>query len=641
MDTFDPAGLASDPERLREALRGADPATLMLVLVHLTGNAAWLDRARPYIVGPSSYQETMPEALRAEIREALFECLLDLARSGRSLPPMPRGDLLREMLEVAAGQSVADDYLAMVSEDLEVDSRDDRGMVWRHDLLPNPAPGFHVVIIGAGMSGLCAAIRLREAGLAFTIIEKNPTVGGTWFENSYPGCGVDTPNHFYSYSFEPKTDWSHFFSKRDELWRYFEDVAQRHDLRSDILFETEATEASFDEAAGLWRVTARRADGERIELEANVLISGVGILNRPKIPEIPGQDTFQGPAFHTAQWDHSVDLAGKRVVMIGTGASGHQVGPSIAPTVGQLTIFQRSPHWIVPNPNYFGEVSDGKKWVLAHVPYYGRWYRFQLFWAFADGIYSALQVDPDWHDPGRSINAVNNRHRLFMERYAMSELGPDSSLLDKVIPGYPPYGKRILIDNHWYRMLKRRTVSLVTEPVDHIEANAVVAKDGTSWPADVIVYATGFLASKVLSPMVIKGVGGKEIHDAWGPDDAKAYLGVAVPGFPNFFMMMGPNTGLAHGGNAIFMTECQVRYMMLCIREIIETGAKSLDVRPEVYEDYNAQVDAMHERLVWTHKGLTNWYRNPNGRVFALSPWRLVDYWKMTSTFEPGDFTCA
>jgi 4-hydroxyacetophenone monooxygenase len=472
----------------------------------------------------------------------------------------------------------------------------------------------------------------------FVILEKNDAVGGTWYENIYPGCGVDTPNHFYSYAFEPNHDWSHFFAKRDELWNYFERVADKYELRKHIRLGVEVVDARYDEANATWRITAQSADGTQQKLSARVLVSAVGVLNRPKLPDIAGLQSFAGPAFHTAQWDRNFDWRGKRVAMIGTGASGHQVGPSIAPDVERLMIFQRSPHWVVPNPNYHEGVSAGKKWALANIPFYLRWYRFQLFWGFADGLHAALQVDPDWPHPKRSLNALNEKHRRFMERHIRSELSDRPDLLEKVIPDYPAYGKRILIDNHWFRMLKRDNVDLVTDPIEAIVPEGIRTGDGKIWQADALVFATGFKVSKMLHPMQIIGRDGRELHKVWGADDAKAYLGLTVPGFPNFFMLTGPNTGLAHGGNQIFMTECGVRYMMLALRELLESGRRAIECKREVYEGYNRKVDAEHARMVWTHKGMTNWYRNPQGRVFAITPWRLVEYWKMTSTFDAGEY---
>ena len=637
-DLKSPGGV--DLDAMRSALQDADTVTLLLVLVQFTGDRTWLERARPYIDGPLDYQHRLPEAFADEIRERALLVLSAHLESGDPPPQLPNGELLQDMMSVAAGESVSGDYRDLMFEELKpfAPDEDPRGMAWKSPPAPERLADFEVVVVGAGMSGLCAGVRLKQAGVRFTILEKNATVGGTWYENHYPGCGVDTPNHFYSYSFEPNHDWSHFFAKRDELWRYFEDVADRHDLRRHTEFGVEVIDARWDDSARLWHVRSRDAQGRETNRSCNALLTAVGVLNRPKPPAIPGLDDFAGPAFHTAQWDADFDWRGKRIAMIGTGASGQQVGPTLAPDVEKLTIFQRSPHWVVSNPNYFREVSDGKKWCLANLPFYARWYRFQLFWAFSDGLYTALQGDPDWPEPERSLNEVNERHRKFMERYLRSELQGRDDLIEKALPDYPPYGKRILIDNGWYRMLRRDNVELVTEDIERIVPEGIRTRGGVVHEVDALIFATGFYAERMLWPMRIEGRDGLDLARVWPEQDAKAYLGATVPGFPNLFILMGPNTGLAHGGNQIFMTECQVRYVMRALRILLEQGHQSMEVRESVYENYNAEVDSMHERMVWTHPGVTNWYRNDAGRVFAISPWRLVDFWRMTSDLDPSDY---
>jgi 4-hydroxyacetophenone monooxygenase len=314
---------SGDKAALRRALEAADPATLLLALVQLTGEKHWLEAAKPFIRGPMSYQEFMPDELRAQVRDRLCEVLAEIARSG-TVPSRQADDaLLREMMAVATGEAVPDEYIAMMREDLTDDSLPSRSLKWRKAPDPAALQGTEVVIIGAGMSGLYAGIQLREAGIAFVILEKNDAVGGTWYENIYPGCGVDTPNHFYSYAFEPNYDWSHFFARRDELWNYFERVADKYDLRKHIRLGTEVIDARYDERDAIWHISAQGADGTQQKLSARVLVSAVGVLNRPKLPDIAGLQSFAGPAFHTAQWDRNFDWRGKRVAMIGTGASGH------------------------------------------------------------------------------------------------------------------------------------------------------------------------------------------------------------------------------------------------------------------------------------------------------------------------------
>lgn len=295
-----------------------------------------------------------------------------------------------------------------------------------------------------------------------------------------------------------------------------ERCADTYDIRRHIRFETEVTSARYDAVSQRWRVDIQPAMGEPETLEANVLISAVGQLNRPSIPDIANLSDFKGPVFHTAQWHHEVDLSGQRVAMIGTGASGMQTGPSIAPTVKQLTIFQRTPHWAAHNPNYHATVSEGKKWALKHIPFYARWYRFQLFWASADGLHASLQMDPDWHLPDQSLNETNHKFRELLINHIKHEIGDDPELLAKVVPPYPPYGKRMLRDNHWYRMLTRHNVDLVTEPIDHVTEDGIVTRDGVAHPADVIVLATGFQAGRMLWPIHVQGVDGQTLAGLWG-----------------------------------------------------------------------------------------------------------------------------
>jgi 4-hydroxyacetophenone monooxygenase len=327
------------------------------------------------------------------------------------------------------------------------------------------------------------------------------------------------------------------------------------------------------------------------------------------------------------------------VAMIGTGASGMQVAPAIAPIVEKLSIFQRSPHWAMHNPLYFETVTDEKKWVLKNIPFYAKWFRFQLFWSSSDGFHSTLRIDPKWSDQARSINAENAQVREQLEAHIASELGGNRELIAKSTPNYPPYGKRMLRDNHWYRMLTRPNVDLVTTEIDHIERDAVVTKDGVRHEADVLVMATGFQARRMLTPMHVEGRDGRTIRKQWGEDDPRAYLGITVPGFPNFFLIYGPNTNLAHGGSAVFHSECQIRYIMQALRELIEGGNDAIEVRAEPYLAYQDQVDTAVQGMVWSHPGVTSWYKNKAGRVTQTSPWRLVDYRNLTAELNPADYS--
>jgi 4-hydroxyacetophenone monooxygenase len=627
----------ADEARLKQALAGADIVPLLMSLVHLTGEGRWLDEASAHIKGGWSFLASLPDELQQRIRDELVEVLKAIA-AGRRQPAQISDELLTRMMHTSVGQTVPSEYNAVFREEAGFDHRDYRAVPWRKQVPKQQLDDFKVLIIGAGFSGIGMAIKLAEAGIPYAILEKNNDVGGTWLENRYPGCGVDTPCHFFSYSFAPNPEWSSFFAKRDEILQYIVDCVERYGIRKSIRFGEEVIAARYDEANAVWRVHTRSSDGTEHDLTANVLVTAVGALNRPAIPDIKGLANFAGPAFHTAQWNDDVDLTGKRVAMIGTGASGMQTAPSIAGDVAQLTIFQRSPHWAIRHPLYHASVSDDVKWVIRQVPYYVSWFRFQLFWAASDGFHRTLQIDPAWSTPEQSINADNQRMRDDLVAYIKSHIGDRPDLLEKTIPPYPPFGKRMLRDNHWYEMLKRPNVTLVTGNVDHIEANTIVATDGSRHEADVIVLATGFQAARMLGPIEVYGRGGKRLRDQWGEDDARAYLGITLPEYPNFFMIYGPNTNLAHGGSAIFHSECQIRYTMEGIRELIETGARSIECRRAPYEAYNVKVDAALERMVWSHRAMTNWYKNKRGRVVMNSPWRLVDYRNMTEHMDPADY---
>ncbi len=625
-----------DETALRAALADADIAPTLMVLAQLTGDLDIMEEVAPYIHGAWSFMEAVPEALKQKVRDRLVTALKDHAASGREPPTDIPADTLQRMMSAGVGQTVPTDYIPLLVEETGLGQDDTRAVHWRRD---NIAVGdFKVAIIGAGFSGLCAAIRLKQLGIPFEILEKNHDVGGTWLENEYPGCAVDTPNHFYSYSFNPNDKWSRHFSRRDEILGYIGSTTDKYDLRRHIRFGVEVTAATFDEARARWRMTLRSADGATDDTEVNAVISAVGQLNRPSIPPIAGIEQFRGPLFHTAQWDRSVDLRGKRVAIIGTGASAMQTGPTIASDVAKLLVFQRTRHWAANNPNYHKEVSAGNRWAIEHIPYFAKWMRFQLFWAGSDGFHASLKMDPNWTQPDISLNQANHNMREMMIDYIRNELDGDEDLLAKVIPPYPPYGKRMLRDNHWYRMLKRPNVELITDAITRITEDHIVTADGSTHEVDVIIMATGFHASKMLWPMEITGRGGQTIRGTWGNDDPRAYLGITVPGFPNLFLTYGPNTNLAHGGSIIFHAECQVRYIAQALRDMIENGYSALEVRTEVHDEYNIRLDEACRNMVWAHPGVTSWYKNRHNRVTVTSPWTLLDYWKLTRQFVPQEY---
>ncbi len=633
--------ITEDDATLAEMLKGASIPTLMLSLLHITGDKDLLRgsiRPRKAILGES--QGFMPEDEKEAVRAQALEILNLFRDQGSKLPPPPPAETIHEMMRFLVGEAVPEEYVPMMLEEMELDGEDVRGFQWEKPVSAEERGRFRVLIIGAGMSGILTAIRLEEAGIPYTIIEKNDAVGGTWHENTYPGCRVDIANHFYCYSFEPNHDWPEYFSQRVQLFEYFDACVDRHGLRPHIRFGTEVVAARFDSETARWRVTLRSQAGAEETVEAHVLVSAVGQLSRPRLPDIPGRENFQGPAFHSAAWEHEHDLNGKRIAVIGTGATSLQLVPELAKTAGHLTVFQRSPAWMVPNPSYHRFVSEGKKWCLKHLPYYARWYRFLLFWPGSDGLLPSLVVDPDWPHPERSVNALNDQHREIFTQYMKSQVA-DPVLLDQVTPRYPPFGKRMLQDNgSWLAALQHDNVTLVTSGIREITADAVIDGDGERRPMDVVVYATGFHANRFLWPMAITGRDGLILSELWG-DDPRAYLGISVPGFPNLFCLYGPSTNLAHAGSIIFHSECQVRYIMGCLKALLENGLSTMECKQDVHDAYNERLDATMAGMVWSHPGMDSWYKNSRGRVTTTSPWRLVDYWGWTKAPDLEDYDLA
>ena len=621
--------ITEDDATLARMLEHASVPTLMMSIVHVTGDTSLLHGAiRPKKPMINEYHGGLTAEENAAVRAAALEALKAYRDRGCTLPPPPSRDTVREMMSFIAGERVPDDYVPIMLEELALDGVDSREPRWNKPVPEAVRERFRVLVIGAGMSGLLQGLRLKQAGIPFTIVEKNDSVGGTWYENRYPGCRVDIANHFYSYSFEPNQRWSEYFSQRDELLEYFRTFVERHELAGNIRFNTEVKAAIYDDASSTWRVTLATPRGEET-LVVNAVVSAVGQLNRPKIPEIKGRERFQGVQVHSAAWDPSIDLAGKRVAVVGSGASAFQFVPAVAAQVAQLYVFQRSAPWMLPNPIYHERVSPEFNWLVQHVPYYGRWFRFLILYPGTDGSLPGIRIDKSWPHQDRSVNAINDQMREHLIAYMKHQIGDDAELLDKVTPKFPVMGKRMLQDNgSWLNALKRDNVELVSEGVTELDETGIVGRDG-HYAVDVIVYATGFYATKFLWPMHVVGRGGRALDAMWG-DEPRAYLGITVPDFPNLFCLYGPATNLAHAGSIIFHSECQVRYITECIKTLIENGTKAMDCRRDVYEDYSRRLAAELDTLVWSHPACDSWYRNSKGRVVTTSPWRLVDYWTWT-----------
>ncbi len=467
-----------------------------------------------------------------------------------------------------------------------------------------------IAIVGAGVAGLCMGIKLKKAGIAsFTIFEKSDRLGGTWYDNSYPGAGCDVPSHLYCFSFEPNPDWSRKFSLQPEIEDYLDQCAVKYSLFRHIRFRTEIAGASFDEQLGLWRI--RTPTGE--EMVAHVLVSATGQLNRPHVPKLVGLDSFEGTTFHSARWNHDHDLAGESVAVIGNGASAIQFIPCIARVARKVTIFQRSANYVVPR--FDRAYKPWEKWIFRNVPFALRLYRASIYWRLEARFFGFFR--DSW---------ISRKVREGALAYLRDQVS-DPALVEKLTPDYPIGCKRILISDDYYESLARPNVEVVTEPIRGLTRDSIVTEGGTSRAFDTIIFATGFETTSFLAPMEIEGLGGRKLAEEWRTG-AEAYLGVALSGYPNLFLLYGPNTNLGHN-SIIFMIECQVNYVLQCIGQLLRRNLRYLDVRREAMDRYNEQVQRAIQKTAWA-AGCHSWYKTEQGKVTNNWSGFTVEYWWKT-----------
>jgi 4-hydroxyacetophenone monooxygenase len=612
---------------LSSAISEGDIRCLLMVLVHMTGNQGWLEQ--PY--RPKRDVRLIPDpaaGVPADVQDKIRAAVVELFAHGTPEPVItdPGDELMLKMMRACLGENVASEYAPLMREEMGFVRREAR---WSRPPSDQALAQHHVLIVGAGVCAIALAVALGHLGIRYTIVEKNAELGGTWYINRYPGCGVDTPNHSYSYSFGPRNAWTRYFCQREELLDYLKKVASEYGIRKHLRLNTQLISSRWDESKRRWISTLKTKDGEET-FESTVLVSAIGQLNDPSRAHFAGEDNFRGVILHSALWSDKITIEGKRIAVIGTGATSMQLVPTIADRVASLTVFQRTAQWARPVKGYSDPITEGAQWLLAHLPFYVQWYRFNMFWRYGDGLLPFLRKDPAWPYPARAVNKGNDRHREELTDFILSELKDRPDLIRKCVPSYPPYGKRILLDNCWFRTLTKPNVELVTEGIDRFTPDGILTIDGKQRPFDIIVVATGFKVTEMAARLNITGRDGKTLREKWADDNPTAYLGLTVPGFPNLFCMLGPNSGPAHGGSVIFQSECQSRYITSCLVEMIERSIAAIDVRQDVHDDHIRKIDVEHEAMIWTHPGMTTYYRNKSGRVFSAMPWRFVDYWAMT-----------
>jgi cation diffusion facilitator CzcD-associated flavoprotein CzcO len=487
--------------------------------------------------------------------------------------------------------------------------------------MPSPSPAaLRIAIVGSGFAGIGMAIRLRQMGVeSFTIYEAAAEIGGTWRDNTYPGAACDVPSHLYSFSFEPNPDWSRAFSPQAEILAYLKHCVRKYELEPFVRRRTRVAAARFDDAAQVWKIELEHLDGaspgtaqdaatgpevRRETIEADVVIAANGPLSRPSLPQIAGLERFEGKLFHSARWDHDYPLDGKRVAVIGTGASAIQFVPQIQPRVGRLALFQRTAPWIMPKPDK--PVSAWAQWWFRHLPFTQRLARSAIYWQLES----------------RAIAFVLNPKLMkYPMKFGLSYLErrvKDPALRARLTPNYRFGCKRVLLSSDYYPALGQPNVEVITQTIREIVADGIVTEDGAHHPVDAIICGTGFQVNDVPAPFDVRGLNGADLSALWLRDGPQAYLGTSVADFPNFFMMVGPNTGLGHN-SLIYMIESQVQYIADCLRALRRHGARTMNLRPDVQQAFNARLQHDMQRSVWA-SGCHSWYQTRSGKVTAIWP---------------------
>jgi 4-hydroxyacetophenone monooxygenase len=619
--------VALTDEQIDSVVQDANVPSLLASLAYGTGDTSLIPdelRPLPALEANAAAQGGLSAARLARGRALAARALREV-RDGQSALPAEQQDpaLLRRVMGYLTGE-FSEDYLPLLAFEL--------GITGAPGDAVQPGSGqrsFRVAVVGAGMSGLAASFNLQRAGIDHVVYDRHSDVGGVWLENTYPGCRLDTNNFTYSFSFAQKHDWAYEFSTQPEVQQYFADVATRADLRKHIELESEVLRAEWIEADARWRVSVRRADGTVTQDTFDALISAVGQLNQPSYPDLPGRDTFAGQSWHTARWNHDVDLAGQRVAVIGTGASAYQVVPAIAGSVSELVVFQRSAPYMLQTPAYHDELRPGQRWLFAHVPHYHRWYRFFVFWTAVEGRVAFSVVDPRWRHE-ISVSKANEELRQELVAQMQARYVTDRAVRDLIVPRYPPYGKRMLRDNGvWARALELDHVTLETSQIAEITPHSIRTQQGTEYEVDVIIYATGFMARDLLGTIDVVGRAGVPLREQW-KDNPQAYLGITVPHFPNLFLLYGPNTNLVVNGSQVLMVESSLHYVLGCFALLRGTDSRALDCRPEALDEFLTEVDAGNRSRTWGAPNVTNWYKNSSGRVTQNWPFSILEYWQRT-----------
>ena len=622
--------LSASDAQIDDAVQYASPMVLRGLLYQLTGDADVIamlpGTAAKYGTGSEMANEADTELLKSKAATFLKQ-YRDSGADDITVGPEAR---LRQSLSLTAGHEIPEADLHIWQEEAAFD-RWARGVHWQGGTPPKNTENFKVAVIGTGISGLNVAVQLKQAGIPFVVFEKNPEVGGSWYENRYPGARVDTSSRGYTHLFSYDYPHKYSYSPRDDNLKYFKWVADHFEIRDHIVFNTEVTSMDWDDATAKWALKSQGPSGPATS-EFNAVISCVGFLSRPQMPEIEGMDSFQGAAFHTAAWPEGVEVKDKRVAVVGSAASGYQTTPEIALTAAHTLLFQRKPNWCLEDAIYLKRLPPQALWLDRNFPFYSNYVRFRVGALInPDTSKAGIVVDPDFVDP-HTLSLGNKITRDMCVEFATRKLGSRPDLLEKMIPNFPPMASRpIRVDSDYcvFDALLQDNVTLVTDPIERITPTGIVS-GGTEHELDIIAFATGFKANDYLWPMEVRGRGGIRIEEVWAKDGPRAYLGAMVPEFPNLFMCYGPNSNNFGGFTVVDLLELVAQFSLRCIAGIIENERRSVEVTHDGYWRFASILDAMERKMIYMDPRANNYYQHDgrscvNGPVDIRRMWRWLN----------------
>ena len=619
---------------IRRAVDQGHHNALRLALYQITGDPelAAMKVVQKEIRGGALIQEVVAEEDLPALKAKLVDYLLN---PPADVPPPPPAEKAAELIKLFNSTEKSENFIRFGLEELALDDYP-RDVAWTNKPAQDVLDKFQVLIIGAGISGIAASIQLKKLGINYRVVERQSDFGGTWHINNYPEARVDTGSFLYQFKFEKNYKWSEFFAARDETKRYLAHVVERHGVLPDFTFDVEVVESVWDEDKAAWQVTLQHKDGRTEQFSANTIISGSGLFAKPNIPNIPGIESYEGAMFHTTQWDHSFDYTGKRVAIIGTGSTGTQMMPGIARKAAQVAVYQRTPNWIMELEGYRSAVTGEMQWLFDNMPYYWNWYSYATF-DTAMHLQDCQTYDHEYRAEHGGINPQNTKVQAALTEYLQRKLGADSDLYRKCLPSYPPLARRLVVDNGFYDALLEDHVELVTEGIEAITPTGIRSKDGVEREFDLIALAGGFEVQRYLHPVNYVGRNGVTLDKAWAKDGGRSYIGLTMPDFPNLLMFYGPN-GQPRSGGFYSWAEIWSRYAAGMIVHMLENGHRSADVKHDVFDRYNEQLDTAMKEVLWEVEGAGGYYNNEFGRCGVNLPFLTEDYHAMVATPNPDDY---